>query len=58
LSLRSLARADETAEAATARVTWDDAVSRALATGSTGKVLVLRGGQKSGAATSGGEPTR
>lgn len=58
LSLRSLARADETAEAATARVTWDDAVSRALGAGSNGKVLVLRGGQKPSAATSGGEPAR
>ncbi|MCL6608711.1 MAG: Flp pilus assembly protein CpaB [Geminicoccaceae bacterium] len=58
LSLRSLARPDEPAATAPARVTWDDSVSRALGAGSNGKVLVLRGGQKSSAATSGGEPAR
>jgi len=58
LSLRSLARADEATDAAAARVTWDDTVSRALGAGSNGKVLVLRGGQKPTAATSGGEPAR
>ena len=60
LSLRSLALAEgaERSAAEAGRVTWDSDVSRALGAGAGGKVLVLRGGQKPSATSSGGEPTR
>ncbi|BCX17622.1 MAG: fimbriae assembly protein [Geminicoccaceae bacterium] len=58
LSLRSLARGDERPAAGSPRVTWDQAVSRALGGGSAEKVLVLRGSQRSVTATSGGESAR
>lgn len=60
LSLRSLARAEaaERPAAEAERVTWDTDVSRALGAGAVDRVLVLRGGQKPSATSSGGEATR
>lgn len=58
LSLRSLARGESDDVAAEPRVTWDSDVSRAIGGGPTGKVLVLRGGQRAETAAATGETAR
>ncbi len=48
LSLRSLARSEDSGTSEPARVTWDSDVSRALVARSGGSVTILRGGRKPG----------